>query len=167
MGGRTQVFEYGDSSTDRVWAAALRAVSQLGCTVLHSDQPSKVLSFNTGRSMSSWAGQDLTMTLGVDGADCDMTVGGSPGQGGNPFGGGQIFSWGEKARLIESFAVKVYEVLAETPEPAETAEPAAPAARTAATTEDLSGQLERLAALHSSGSLTDEEFRAAKARLLG
>lgn len=32
---------------------------------------------------------------------------------------------------------------------------------------DLTGELERLAALHRAGSLTDDEFRAAKARLLG
>jgi hypothetical protein len=32
---------------------------------------------------------------------------------------------------------------------------------------DETGELERLAKLHESGSLTDEEFGAAKARLLG
>ena len=32
---------------------------------------------------------------------------------------------------------------------------------------DVAGQLERLAALHASGSVTDEEYRAAKARVIG
>ena len=34
-------------------------------------------------------------------------------------------------------------------------------------TPDPIAQLERLAALHASGALSDEEFAAAKARLLG
>ncbi|MFI2704009.1 SHOCT domain-containing protein [Cellulosimicrobium composti] len=42
------------------------------------------------------------------------------------------------------------------------AAPAAPAAQ-----EDLLGQLERLGQLHASGVLTDAEFAAAKAKLLG
>ncbi|MFD7826488.1 SHOCT domain-containing protein [Kitasatospora sp. NPDC059803] len=33
--------------------------------------------------------------------------------------------------------------------------------------DQLLGQLERLAALHGSGALTDEEFTRAKARLIG
>jgi hypothetical protein len=53
--------------------------------------------------------------------------------------------------------------------PAEPA-PAAPApavSAPAAAPVDETGELERLAKLHESGSLTDDEFGAAKARLLG
>ena len=42
---------------------------------------------------------------------------------------------------------------------------AAPAAAPAQT--DVIAQIEKLAALHQSGALTDEEFAAAKAKLLG
>ena len=43
-----------------------------------------------------------------------------------------------------------------------------PAARAAGPgTEDVIAQIERLSALHQSGALTDEEFAAAKAKLLG
>jgi hypothetical protein len=48
--------------------------------------------------------------------------------------------------------------------------PAAPApavSAPAAAPVDETGELERLAKLHESGSLTDDEFGAAKARLLG
>ena len=50
--------------------------------------------------------------------------------------------------------------------------PRSPSARTQPNLADLTGgdsveRLERLAALHRSGALTDEEFAAAKARLLG
>ncbi|HEY2960669.1 MAG TPA: SHOCT domain-containing protein [Actinomycetota bacterium] len=46
------------------------------------------------------------------------------------------------------------------PEPAYAAPPEAPAA-------DTIGELERLARLHESGALSDEEFAAAKAQVLG
>jgi hypothetical protein len=45
--------------------------------------------------------------------------------------------------------------------PAEPAAPAPPAA------DDLASQLQRLGDLHTAGTLTDDEFAAAKARLLG
>ena len=46
------------------------------------------------------------------------------------------------------------------------APPAAPAPAPAAPT-DSTAELERLAKLHESGALTDEEFAAAKSKLLG
>jgi len=45
------------------------------------------------------------------------------------------------------------------------AEPAAPA--TAGLTQEAMAQLEKLAELHKSGILTDEEFATQKARILG
>lgn len=48
------------------------------------------------------------------------------------------------------------------PAPAPVAAPAAPAL-----TDDSMAELERLGKLHSSGVLTDEEFAAAKAKVLG
>ena len=48
------------------------------------------------------------------------------------------------------------------PQPAPAAAPAA-----AAPTDDTTTELERLAQLHQSGALTDDEFAAAKSKLLG
>jgi Short C-terminal domain len=45
--------------------------------------------------------------------------------------------------------------------------PAPPAAPTAAPAGDPTAELERLAQLHQSGALTDDEFAAAKAKVLG
>jgi Short C-terminal domain len=45
------------------------------------------------------------------------------------------------------------------------AAPAAPAAAPGGT--DVSGQLQELASMHASGALSDEEFAAAKAKVLG
>ncbi len=50
--------------------------------------------------------------------------------------------------------------------PQQYAEPA-PAPAPAAAEPDTTAELERLASLHTSGALTDDEFSAAKAKLLG
>lgn len=47
------------------------------------------------------------------------------------------------------------------------AQPEAPAAPVSAGTEDVAAQLEKLADLKAKGVLTDEEFAAQKAKLLG
>jgi membrane protease subunit (stomatin/prohibitin family) len=47
------------------------------------------------------------------------------------------------------------------------AAPAQQAAPQSQAAPDLMGEIERLSSLHESGALTDEEFSAAKARLLG
>jgi hypothetical protein len=47
------------------------------------------------------------------------------------------------------------------------AAPAAPAPAPASAPPDSTAELERLAKLHESGALNDEEFAAAKAKLLG
>lgn len=157
MGGKSVQFNF-NASGGRVWAAALQVVSQLGYTVVHTDGVARVLSFNTGRSMSSWAGQDLSMTLVPDGhAGTVMTVGGSLGKGGNPFGGGQAFAWGEKGRLIDKFAATVKEIVPRI------AEPQAPAPAGGASVAD---ELAKLASLRDSGVLSEDEFAAQKARLL-
>lgn len=157
MGGKTVQFAFDDVSVDRVWGAALQAVAKLGYTILHSDSGSRVLSFNTGRSMSSWAGQDLGMTLFDDGQRTIMSMGGSLGKGGNPFGGGsQVFAWGEKGRLIDQFAATVQEIVPSIPE---TSRPASGAI-------SVADELAKLASLRDSGALTDDEFGAQKARLL-
>lgn len=130
----------------------------MGYSIQHTDAASKVLSFNTGRSMSSWAGQDLSMTLVADGSGGTvMSMGGSLGKGGNPFGGGQAFAWGEKGRLIDKFAVTVKEILpriSDRPAPA-------PAGNSVA------DELAKLARLRDSGVITEDEFVTQKAKLLG
>jgi hypothetical protein len=55
---------------------------------------------------------------------------------------------------------------AATQAPAPAPAPVAPASAPAATG-DTTAELERLASLHQSGALTDDEFAAAKAKLLG
>lgn len=156
MGGKTVERRYA-ASPSRVYEACRRAISDLGYTVLHSDGAAHTISFNTGRSMKSWAGQDLSASVFGDGSGSRVVVGGSIAKGGNPWGGGsQIGSWGEKAALSNKFLDVVTRVLPRVEEPA------------AATvgSPDLAGQLARLVDLHEQGHLDDQEFAAAKAALI-
>ncbi|MFI6153453.1 SHOCT domain-containing protein [Kitasatospora sp. NPDC051170] len=86
----------------------------------------------------------------------------------------------EDVLKAEVFAEQIREAArkartATTPRPAATAPNAAPTAAAPADAvpaelsagDQLLGQLERLAALHTSGALTDEEFSRAKQRLIG
>lgn len=157
MAGKTQTFAFPDASSARLWAACVQAVGLLGFNVIHSGKESGQLSFNTGRSMSSWAGQDLTATVIVQESGSQLVIGGSLAKGGNPLGGGsQIASWGEKGRLISKFAGKVSEILPNVAEPA-TAPP---------DTGSTADELAKLAHLRDSGVLTAEEFGTQKAKLL-
>jgi len=56
---------------------------------------------------------------------------------------------------------------AATQAPAQPAPAPAPAAAAATPADDTTAELERLAQLHQSGALTDDEFAAAKSKLLG
>ena len=159
VGGKTieQTFE---ASPARVFEAARQVVANLGFSVLHSDVAGLVISFNTGRSMSSFAGQDLTATVFADSGGSRVVVGGSLATRGSPFGGGsQLGSWGEKGRLSRRFLDEVGALIPSIPEPA-------PRTDHAATGSDLTSELARLGELRNAGVIDDEEFAAAKAKLL-
>lgn len=52
-----------EAAKDRVFGAVLGAVAQLGYLVANTNKEYCTVSFNTGRSMLSWAGQDLTVSV--------------------------------------------------------------------------------------------------------
>ena len=158
MAGKTQSFSFPSASVERLWQASVQAVGLLGYNVISSDKSSRQLSFNTGRSMWSFAGQDLTATLIAAGRGSQLVMGGSLGKG---RGGSQVVSWGEKGRVIQKYADKVAELLPQIPEPKP-----APAAKPRATV-STADELAKLAQLRASGVLTPAEFEAQKAKLLG
>jgi hypothetical protein len=103
MAGKTIEAEF-EASTARVFEAAKIVVAKFGYTILQSDKASGTISFNTGRSFKSWAGQDLTATLVGGPKGTKVIVGGSIAKGGNPLGGGsQLMAWGEKEDLSKKF----------------------------------------------------------------
>jgi hypothetical protein len=147
-------------SRARIFAASVRAISNLGKSISHSDESLGTISYNSGFSMRSMAGQDMSITVFEEAPDlCRVVAAGTRAQRGNFGGGGQLFDWGERGKVAREFFEALDDAIPETPEPAGGA--------TDKTTPSSSvGELERLAELHRSGALDDEEFRAAKARLL-
>ena len=122
MGGKA-VEHRMSASTARAYEACRQAVANLGYTTLHTDGSASTISFNTGRSMKSWAGQDLSASVFSDGDGSRVVVGGSLATRGNPFGGGsQVGSWGEKKALSNKFLAEVARVLPKIPEPAAAAD---------------------------------------------
>lgn len=116
MGGKTVEAEF-EASTKRVFEAAKLVVAKFGYNILQSDMASGTISFNTGRSFKSWAGQDLTATLIGNSQRTKVIVGGSIAKGGNPLGGGsQLMAWGEKEALSKQFLAALGETLPSIPE---------------------------------------------------
>lgn len=116
MGGKTIEAEF-EASTKRVFEAAKLVVANFGYSILQSDMSSGTISFNTGRSFKSWAGQDLTATLVGDSQNTKVIVGGSIAKGGNPLGGGsQLMAWGEKEDLSKKFLAALEETLPSIPD---------------------------------------------------
>ncbi len=148
------------ASKDRLFAALLRSVSELGYSINNSDAASGTISFGTGMSMRSWAGQNMTASVFALGdSESKVVVGGKREQKGSPFGGGgQVFDWGEKGKITQKLLEHLDRVVPETPEPA--------VSSTASATASTADELQRLADLRARGVLTEEEFAAAKAKLL-
>ncbi len=150
-------FEY-DASRERVFTAAVGAIGALGYSVLHSDEAAASVSFNTGASMWSNAGQDMTATaVALSRGQSKLAIGGTTAQRGSQ---AQFGSWGERGRVAKRLAEKVSELLSNAPlQPAKAGVSATPSPSTA-------DGLVALAELHRSGALTDDEFAKAKSQLL-
>jgi hypothetical protein len=146
-----------DASAGHVYQALLTAVTEAGYSVGNTDRDSRSISFQTGMSMKSWSGQAMTATvLPLGDSRAKVSAGGIRKRTfGRP---AQVYDWGEKGKIAEKLFSRIDELL---PNVAETTPPAT--AQRTSTSEEIT----RLAELHRTGALTDEEFSAAKAKLLG
>jgi hypothetical protein len=96
-------FEF-DASPDQVFQETLGAVNLLGFSVLESEDAS--FTFNTGPSIFSNAGQDMTVTAEALGeASSRLVLSGQNAQK------GEYGSWGERGRIAKGLAAKVREGL--------------------------------------------------------
>ena len=159
MGGKTTEAEFAVSPS-RVFMACKRAVAELGYAVVHTDSEAMILSFNTGRSMKSWAGQDLSASVIAGGGTTRGVVGGSLAKGGNPFGSGQVAAWGEKSALSRKFLLTVGRVLPTVPEPSTSG------GTTSVAAPSVVDELVKLKGLLDRGVLSNAEFESLKHRLL-
>lgn len=106
-----------------------------------------------GKKIRLGGGQDLSLVVERSGTQDEVV------QLGWGYQAGRLFDHGEKDEISRLLFAKLDEVIPQISEPAAAEAPAV----------EPSGvsEVERLADLHSRGSLTDEEFRMAKARVLG
>ena len=150
------------ASVSRVFRACRQAVAQLGYVVIASDESGKMISFNTGRSRKSWAGQDLQATVLGSGTTSRLVIGGTIARRGGLSSEQQV-AWGEKAALSKKFLAEVTSILPTIPE-------GSSERVTTASPRIADSRLEALAKaveLKEKGILSDEEFQAEKVRILG
>jgi hypothetical protein len=148
---RTYEFEF-DAPPEQLFTETVSAVSALGFSILHHyDEPAAV-TFNTGPSIWSTAGQDMTAAaLALSSSSSKLVVSGKTARRGTE---AQYGSWGERGRIAKGLATRVRGALEEQLPTASGDDPA------------FVTELATLAELHGSGALTDEEFATAKLRLL-
>jgi hypothetical protein len=100
---KTYEFEF-DASPDQVFQETLGAASVLGFSILESESTS--FTFNTGPSIFSNAGQDMTVTAeALSESSSRLVLTGQSAQR------GEYGSWGERGRIAKGLAAKVREGL--------------------------------------------------------
>ena len=145
---------YDDCSVARLYTAAVRAASEMGYSITNSDTDAATVSWRTGMSWKSWQGQDMTATVFPEPPNgAKLIVGGRRATAGRQV---QVYDWGEARSVARKFLAKLQDVIGTTPEPA-------PEARPSGSTAD---EIERLVELWRQGVLNDDEFDAAKRKLL-
>ena len=150
------------ASSLRAFEACRRATAELGYSITDVSKESLTISFNTGRSMKTWGGQDLTASLFDEGDSTLIVVGGSLGKGGSALtgGGSQLFAWGEKKTL----SLKVLDTV-------EALLPSIAESSSATSSNDSqpsssADELLKLKELLDAGAISQEEFDNEKRKLL-
>ena len=100
-----------NKSKNIVFNACLSSVATLGYTVINTNKESGFISFETGMSMSSWAGQQLSCTIIELGENkTQVIISGVTKQHGAQV---QVYSWGEAEKIAKKVINKVGETLGE------------------------------------------------------
>ncbi len=151
------------ASTVRAFEACRRATAELGYSITDVSKESLTISFNTGRSMKTWGGQDLTASLFDEGDSTLIVVGGSLGKGGSALtgGGSQVFAWGEKKTLSVQFLDKVEALLFYS-----IAESSSATSSNDSQPSSSADELLKLKELLDAGAISQEEFDNEKNKLL-
>jgi hypothetical protein len=147
-----------EASPARVFNACRVATAQLSYTLISADETGRMIAFNTGRSMKSFAGQDLQAMVLDDGDGSRVIVGGAIARRGG-MGSGQQIAWGEKAALSKKFLAEVEKVLPSLPE-------VVPSNSNPSESTSIAEELKSLKDLHDQGVISEEEFSRAKDKLL-
>ena len=85
----------------------MEATARLGYATLEARPEVGILTFNTGRSMKSWAGQDMTATvIDAGGGKTQVILGGTLARHGAQL---QVVAWGEKKSVANKFLAELRE----------------------------------------------------------
>ena len=151
-GGNALQASYSHCSTSRLYAAALLAVAELGFAITSRDDATKTFSFRAGGPTVAWPSEEMRVAIHTRGESAHAVVGGRPTAGGRL----QMANWHQAKAIGLAFINRLTSVLPGIPEPVST-EPQRPSP---------SGGIQSLTDLRDRGFLTEEEFAAAKRRLL-
>jgi Short C-terminal domain len=156
---KTYEFEF-DAPPEQLYTETLSAVTALGFSILRNEDRVPAITFNTGPSIWSTAGQDMTVkALPVSPSTSKLVVSGRTApKGEKP----QYGSWGERGRIAKGLAARVRGGLVDHRSHAHGNGNGG--SRNGAAFVD---ELARLADLHRSGALSEAEFAQAKEHLLG
>jgi hypothetical protein len=96
-------------SLDQVFAAAQKAVRDLGYKIDTIDKANGLLNFKTGMSWKSWAGQEMSVMM-IDNGDetVEASVSGRRNQSGVLI---QVYDWGEAGGIAKKVLAKMDEHL--------------------------------------------------------
>jgi|GEM_PF-2082441 hypothetical protein len=95
------------STQAEIYSAAQRAIRDLGYKVDRLDRTNGLLTFKTGLSWKSWAGQEMSiMLIDVSSTEVEVSLSGKRNQTGVIV---QLYDWGE----VHGIANKVLEVMDE------------------------------------------------------
>jgi hypothetical protein len=153
---KTYEFEF-DAPPEELFTEMLSAVNALGFSIIHNEDTETSVTFNTGPSIWSAAGQDMTATaFPISQSASKLVVSGRTARRGEQ---AQYGSWGERGRIAKGLATRLRGTL--------------PESTTITVTEhdretDSSAfvvELAILCELHRNGDITDDEFSESKQRL--
>ena len=105
---KTYEFEFA-APTEQLFTEALTAVRALGFSILHDEDETTSFTFNTGPSIWTTAGQDMTArAVALSPSSSKLVVSGKTARKGTE---AQYGSWGERGRIAKGLAAKVREGL--------------------------------------------------------
>jgi hypothetical protein len=153
---KTYEFEF-DAPPEELFTEMLSAVNALGFSILHNEDTETSVTFNTGPSIWSAAGQDMTATaFPTSDSSSKLVVTGRTARRGEQ---AQYGSWGERGRIAKGLATRLRGTLPESSVLTATA----PERDTDASAFVV--ELAILCELHRNGDITDDEFSESKQRL--
>jgi len=153
---KTYEFEF-DAPPEELFTEMLSAVSALGFSILHNEDTETSVTFNTGPSIWSTAGQDMTATaFPISSSASRLVVSGKTARRGEQ---AQYGSWGERSRIAKGLATRLRGTLPESTTALK------PRHDTDSDSAAFVVELAILCELHRNGDITDDEFAEAKLRL--